>query len=288
MHPKKQKEKDRRRARKLADQAWDAVNEGNFDLAEKIIRRAVAAQEDNPVVWNDQGVLLGLRQKDAEADESFRAALSLAPTHAEPYAHLATLRLRQGSANEAVALQSQAVKYAPEKAEYVERLQAYQKLSALESTRFHVRRVRARAEHHGHLNWEKHSAPQIAVQRVETARAVFQQDWRRSRYFAAPIPGVVDQLRRLCIRMSHASPTIGRRCWRSPRATHVGPFEASSLGLQPRLQLVAQRQGQERTEHMAASAARDQGLDRGAPVRPPPRPVQRGRNRLLRYDVALL
>src|SRR6185436_19633346 len=72
MNPKKQKEKDRRRARKLAEQAWEAVHEGNLDLAEKIIRRAVTAQEDNPVLWNDQGVILGLRQKESEADEAFR------------------------------------------------------------------------------------------------------------------------------------------------------------------------------------------------------------------------
>src|SRR5438876_1725284 len=107
MNPKKQKDKDRRRARKLADQAWEAANAGNLDLAEKIIRRAVAAQEDNPVLWNDQGLLLGLRQKDVEAAESFCTALSLAPTYAEPYAHLATLRVRQGFAKEAVALQAQ-------------------------------------------------------------------------------------------------------------------------------------------------------------------------------------
>src|SRR5687767_8717577 len=84
MNPKKQKEKDRRRARKLADQAWEAANDNNLDLAEKIIRRAVAAQEDNPVLWNDQGVLLGLRHKNVEAAASFRTALSLAPTYAEP------------------------------------------------------------------------------------------------------------------------------------------------------------------------------------------------------------
>src|SRR5437660_12869478 len=83
---KKQKEKDRRRARKLADQAWEAAHAGNLDLAEKIIRRAVAAQPDNPVLWTNQGALLGLRHKDAEAGEAFRAALSLAPTFAEPYA----------------------------------------------------------------------------------------------------------------------------------------------------------------------------------------------------------
>jgi predicted Zn-dependent protease len=95
MNPKKQKAKDRRRARVLAEQAWEAVNQGNLDLAEKIIRRAVSTQEDNPVLWNDQGVILGLRHKDSEVAKSFAAALSLAPKYADPYAHLANLSLRQ-------------------------------------------------------------------------------------------------------------------------------------------------------------------------------------------------
>jgi hypothetical protein len=56
MHLKKQKEKDRRRARKLADRAWEAADAGNLDLPEKIVRRAVAAPVDNPVLWVDQGV----------------------------------------------------------------------------------------------------------------------------------------------------------------------------------------------------------------------------------------
>jgi len=133
MNPKKQKEKDRRRARKLAEQAWDAVNEGNLDLAEKIIRRAVIAQEDNPVLWNDQGVILGLRQKESEADEAFRTALSLAPTFAEPYAHLAALRARQGFAREAVTLQTQAVKHAPQNVSYAEQLEAYRALAGEET-----------------------------------------------------------------------------------------------------------------------------------------------------------
>ncbi len=133
MNPKKQKVKDRRRARKLADEAWEAVDAGNLDLAEKIIRRAVAAQPDNPVLWNDQGVVLGLRHNEAEAAESFSAALSLAPTFAEPYARLAAQRIRQGFANEAVALQAQAVKHAPENAVYAEQLEAYRSLAAQRS-----------------------------------------------------------------------------------------------------------------------------------------------------------
>ncbi len=123
MNPKKQKAKERRRARVLAEQAWEAANDGNLDLAEKIIRRAVSTQEDNPVLWNDQGLILGLRHKESEAAKSFVAALSLAPTFADPYAHLATLRLRQGRVEEALGLQTQAVKYAPQNASYAEQLE---------------------------------------------------------------------------------------------------------------------------------------------------------------------
>src|SRR5262245_52837887 len=132
MNPKKQKEKDRRRARKLAEEAWDAVNDGNLDLGEKIIRRAVTAQQDNPVLWNDQGVILALRGKEAEAADAFRAAISLAPTFAEPYARLAALRIRQGFTAEAVSLQALAVRHAPEHAGYAEQLAAYQSLAESE------------------------------------------------------------------------------------------------------------------------------------------------------------
>jgi hypothetical protein len=129
MNPKKQKEKDRRRARKLVEQAWEAVHADNLDLAEKIVRRAVAAQSDNPVLWNDQGVVLALRGKEAEAAESFRTALTLAPTFAEPDAHLAALHLGQGFAREAVTLQAQAVKHATQNVTYAEQLEAYRSLA---------------------------------------------------------------------------------------------------------------------------------------------------------------
>jgi Flp pilus assembly protein TadD len=113
MNPKKQKVKDRRRARKLADEAWEAADAGNLDLAEKIIRRATAAQPDNPVLWNDQGLLLVQRHKEAEAEDAFRTALRLAPTFAEAYAQLAALRARHDFMEQAVALQAQAVAHAP-------------------------------------------------------------------------------------------------------------------------------------------------------------------------------
>jgi hypothetical protein len=130
MNPKKAKEKQRRRARKLADQAWEAANEQNLDLAEKIIRRAVATQPENPLLWNDQGILLGLRSKEHEAEEAFRTAISLAPTFAEPFARLAEMLARQGYLRDAIRLMEQAVQHAPQLAMHATRLETYRALLA--------------------------------------------------------------------------------------------------------------------------------------------------------------
>jgi len=133
MNQKKQKKQERRRARKLADEAWQAAEDGNLDLAEKIIRRAVAVQPDNPVLWDDQGSILALRGKEDEAEKSFRNALRMVPTFAEAYAHLAALRAQRGWLDQAVRLQERAVSNAPNNAGYAEKLEAYRVLAADES-----------------------------------------------------------------------------------------------------------------------------------------------------------
>ncbi len=128
MNAKRQKEKDRRRARKLAEEAWGAANADNLDLALKIMRRAVEALTESPVLWNDQGALLMRAGQEREAEKSFLAALSLAHDYAEPYAHLAALRVRQGRLADAVVYQEQAVKFAPDVPGHAERLAAYRAL----------------------------------------------------------------------------------------------------------------------------------------------------------------
>ncbi len=128
MNPKKQKEKERRRARKLADEAWEAAQEEKLDLAEKIIRRATATQVENPVLWNDQGMILMLRQKEVEAEEAFLAALSLAPTYAEPYHHLAAIYARRGWIDKAARMAAKAMELAPQVASYQERRRQFRDL----------------------------------------------------------------------------------------------------------------------------------------------------------------
>ena len=114
MNAKKQKEKERRRARKQADEAWEAVEAGNLGLAEKIIRRAVKTQPDNARLWNDQGVIQNLLGNDGEADRCFRYAIRLARNFAAPYHHLAALRAKEDRLDDAVALEADALKHAPD------------------------------------------------------------------------------------------------------------------------------------------------------------------------------
>jgi hypothetical protein len=125
MNARKQKEKDRRRARKLADEAWQAVEAGDLGLAEKLIRRAVSTQADNARLWNDQGLILLLRGSEREADRAFRFAIRMARDFAEPYHHLAALRARQGRLDDAADLEADAVRLAPENTQYAGQLEAY-------------------------------------------------------------------------------------------------------------------------------------------------------------------
>jgi Flp pilus assembly protein TadD len=124
MTAKKQKDKERRRARKQSDEAWEAVNAGELHLALKLSLRAVATQPDNPRLWNDRGRILLLGEKTHEAERAFRYAIRLARDFAEPYHHLAAIRQQQDRLDDAVALEADAVRLAPDNVEYAEQLAA--------------------------------------------------------------------------------------------------------------------------------------------------------------------
>jgi hypothetical protein len=125
MNAKKQKEKERRRARKMADHAWEAADAGNLDLARKLSLRSVTTQPDNPRLWNDRGRILLLSAEVSEADRAFRYAIRLARDFAEPYHYLASLRARQDRLDDAVALETDALRLDPGNAAYANQLEAY-------------------------------------------------------------------------------------------------------------------------------------------------------------------
>jgi hypothetical protein len=240
MNAKKQLDKNRRRASRLAEQAWDAAIDGNFDLAVKIIRRAVELNPANPVLWNDQGTLLVQLSRDDVAARSFQAAIEAAPDFADAYAGLATIRARQGNLEQAVTLEREAVRHAPMCQRHRNALAAYEALLAGGCTEERVGSqmqtrlaegqepapeiafvdLAARIER---LNWAElddhftmqgvaHVPALLDAGECETIRAVYDDDrlFAKSvtmnkshfgkgvyRYFAAPLPPLVDAVRRL-------------------------------------------------------------------------------------------
>jgi uncharacterized protein len=180
MTAKKQKEKERRRARKMADEAWEAVDAGNLDLAWKLSLRAVTTQPDNPRLWNDRGRILLLSENENEADRAFRYAIRLARDFAEPYHHLAAIRARQDRLDDAVALEADALRLDPDNPDYASQLEAYRTAAELQ-----------RQETLRKLPWAGAPAPAdalpddppesaaVAAAWSERLRAAAQLDWER-------------------------------------------------------------------------------------------------------------
>ena len=242
MSAKKQRDKIRRRANRMAQQAWDAAGDKRFDMAVRIIRRAVDLNSANPVLWNDQGMLLVEAGQDEQAAQAFQAAIQLAPDFAEAYANLAAIRARQSKMEQAVALAREAARHAPDSARYQEALAGYEAL-LIDGCRAPVHgggelppdernapveppigeRWPALAARVAGVNWPEVdgqlSARDVAylpalleATECEAIRSMFDQDRRFAktvtmnksrfgkgvyRYFAQPIPPLIDAIRRL-------------------------------------------------------------------------------------------
>jgi Flp pilus assembly protein TadD len=101
----RQKRKERHRARRDADRAWDAAERsGASGKAEELIRHAVKARPGDCVLWNDLGLILWRQQKLREAEKALRNALSLRPEYEDAKMNLAALLAERGFYRQALAL----------------------------------------------------------------------------------------------------------------------------------------------------------------------------------------
>ncbi|MGQ9589897.1 MAG: tetratricopeptide repeat protein [Planctomycetota bacterium] len=105
LHRKRRKE--RKRGRREAERAWEAAERGDLEEAERSIRRAVEKHEEDPVLWNDLGLILWRRGKLRESEKSLRAALALRPEYEEAKANLASLLGSRGFFRQALRLEEE-------------------------------------------------------------------------------------------------------------------------------------------------------------------------------------
>lgn len=238
MNAKKQREKNRRRANRLAQEAWQAAEDDRADLALKIIQRAIELNPANPVLWHDQGSFLIQTGNDDQAAIAFEAAIQLAPEFAEAFADLAALRARQGKLDQAVSLQREAVRFAHHREQHQQRLATYEAMFAAgcrrdvnnpqcvsndETECDAIQAWPALAVAIERLNWSEidsrltehgfaHVPRMLSPENCETLRLMFDNDrlfaktvtmnkdrFGRGvyRYFSAPLPSLIDAIRRL-------------------------------------------------------------------------------------------
>jgi tetratricopeptide (TPR) repeat protein len=89
---------------------------GRYEMAEKMMRRALAIHESEPLFLRALGDALKAQQKLDEAAACYREVLSLSPGEAEAGVNLGNILWEQGSWDEAIALYRQVVALHPENA----------------------------------------------------------------------------------------------------------------------------------------------------------------------------
>jgi len=95
------------------EQAFEALANGELELARKLTHRGIALGDVNPRLWFDHGVILDRLGDSEEAGEAFRHAIALAPTYGQAFDELARLQAQAGKIVQAERLQARAVELLP-------------------------------------------------------------------------------------------------------------------------------------------------------------------------------
>src|SRR5690606_37934605 len=85
MNPKRRRRKRHGSARRLADEAWEALVRGEIDLAVRIAGRAIARAADSPPAWTDYVRLLTEAGDLAKAERAARNAILIGPSDPEAW-----------------------------------------------------------------------------------------------------------------------------------------------------------------------------------------------------------
>jgi len=116
LHRKKQK--DRQRGRKLADDAWEAADAGDLEVAERRMRSALKGHEDDPVLWNDLALVLWKRGLVKDAEKALRNAMLIRPGYEDALMNLAALLASRGFYRQALRIEEELAESGSPRREY--------------------------------------------------------------------------------------------------------------------------------------------------------------------------
>jgi tetratricopeptide (TPR) repeat protein len=77
---------------------------GEYQAAEKVLRKAISLRKNFPVAWNNLGAVYMHTQRFSEAEKCFRNALRLDKEYSKAHYNLAVTRFKQGEYREAIEL----------------------------------------------------------------------------------------------------------------------------------------------------------------------------------------
>lgn len=123
MNPKRRRRKRHGSARRLADEAWEALARGEIDLAVRIAGRAIARAADSPPAWTDYARLLTEAGDLAKAERAARNAILIGPSDPEAWVALSEILARKGLSIEACRAAYRASTLRPQVALYQELLE---------------------------------------------------------------------------------------------------------------------------------------------------------------------
>ncbi|HBL10310.1 MAG TPA: peptidase S1, partial [Cyanobacteria bacterium UBA11162] len=97
----------------LIQQGEAAINAGNYNEAEALIRRVIESDPNNARAYNFLGIVLVEQEKLEEAVASFQTAIQLNPNDAIGYYNLGYMLSEQGKLEEAISLYQKAIQLDP-------------------------------------------------------------------------------------------------------------------------------------------------------------------------------
>ena len=117
----RRKRKKRKLGRRAASEAWEALEKGDVDAAERYLRSALHGHEDDAVLWNDLGVILWRGGRLREAEGAIENAILIRPEFDEARTNLASLLASRGFWRQALRVEEELLERRPAHREFHEK-----------------------------------------------------------------------------------------------------------------------------------------------------------------------